>query len=148
MSGFSSERRSLFINTKTSSEEEAINSGFRWLLLQNTEENRKSLFLAVNSVDSLRGAILSTLGESAVRALVSKGRMNFSRALLRLITVSNAAPLWEAKSSVVLALYPDRVLLGVLDSCPTISQILLVPRRLSDIEEWIPKWNAMDLKSQ
>lgn len=145
MSESSSRRRSSFFIKYEASSEEAISSGFRWLLLQTSEENRKSLFLAVPSLSSLQGKILPVIGEPAVRALTNNGRMNFNRAFLRLVTVSNPTALQNAESSTVLALYPNCPLLRILDDCPMMSSILVIPAHFSEIKSWIAKWNAREL---
>ncbi len=76
----SSKRRSFFIKCGTPNGE-AISSGFRWLV-ENADKNQKS-FVAVPSARSLKRTMQSVLGESAVRALATNGRINFNKILLR-----------------------------------------------------------------
>lgn len=137
-------KRHLFFIKCNVPSEEAISFGFRWLV-ERTEG--KKAFLAVPSTRALEGTVLSVLGEPAVRALRIKGRMNFNRIFLRLVTISDTASLRDAKSSTVLALYPNQTLLEVLDSYPEISSILAVPKHFSEIKHWALKWNAVDLET-
>jgi hypothetical protein len=92
-------RSSFFIKCEEVPSEEAINSGFRWLI-ESAEKGQK-VFLVVPSETFLKGTLQSVLGEPAIRALAKNGRINFNRLFLRLVTTRSTNSLQNAQPSIV-----------------------------------------------
>jgi len=141
------ERKRYYIHTE-GADENAMRLAFGWLL-QSVERSRTAVtaLLAIPVKDNLRGSISSVIGKNAARALAS-GRavpISQSSAKLRLITERTRLTSWEGGS--VLAAYPTKKLLDMLDEMYGISEILVVPWRLAEVQYWIDMWAPLDIRS-
>lgn len=122
---------------------DAVKRGLVWLLGLGRKENRKSALLAVPVMDNLSGVIEEVLGERAIKALKQGSTVNLE-------SVVSVSLLTERKDvfnhqGPVIAIYPNKKLLDKIDNMRGVTDVLVIPWSLQEIQYWIETWQALEL---
>lgn len=125
-------------------DEEAIRSAFQWLLSygEESEDNRHAI-LAVNTKSVLDGVISSVVGEDVVKQLKNTKKVNLDEGELHLVTKRIDASSWDKGPALVI--YPDKDLLDKIDEMSKVTDVLVVPWKIEEIQFWIDQWGATEL---
>jgi len=131
-------RKSLFIRSE-GSDEGNVKKAFSWLL----QNSKTRGFIAVRGYGNLDGVIRNVIGDIAIKALRSQGRLAVSGAEILLITERKL--IYNGQNSLLVAFFPSAKFLDQLDSIENVSAMLVVPWSFSEVEPWIKTWNATEL---
>lgn len=126
-------------------DEQAMRRAFQWLLdLVARAEAGTPALLVVPTKANLRGIITSVVGKDVAKLLAAGQPVRLTpKYELRLATKRTLPAYWEGGP--VLAAYPTKQLLDMLDDIPGISHILVVPSNLQEVEYWIDTWMAPEI---
>ncbi|MEE9261472.1 MAG: hypothetical protein V3U95_02700 [Dehalococcoidia bacterium] len=121
---------------------------FAWLLesVKNSKTAVTAL-LAIPTKANLSGLISKVIGDRVARELASGKAVPMQHSLsdIRLITQRTKLTSW--RGGPVLAAYPTKQLLDMLDDMYGITEILVVPWRLAEIQSWVDTWGPQKLGS-
>jgi hypothetical protein len=136
-------RSSLYIKTH-GVDEAAISAGLAWLLdLARKDSSKRLALLAVPVKSNLRGAVSSVIGETSTRALQQGKKLTISSTVqVSLLTERERIYSW---SGPVLAIYPTKRLLDIVDGLIGITDVLVIPWTLDEVQYWIDTWSAIEL---
>jgi len=138
------ERSSMYIHFQPGEYQQAITKGITWLMqLAKSDANKRSALLAVPTLSNLRGDISSVIGDKAVTTF-NKGQTVLLNNLLEvsLMTERKALYSWNGP---ILAIYPTKKLLDQIDSLPGVTDVLVIPWNIQEVEYWIDTWAATEL---
>jgi hypothetical protein len=119
----------------------AVSRGILWLSQVVLDD--KVGYLAVPIKRNVKhGTISDAIGDAAAKALVNgtKSVTLPSGHDLRLFTKKTAPGIVHGEP--ILVVYPDVKLLEVVDGIQGVSDILVVPWTLAEVEPWVEKWGA------
>ena len=128
-------------------QEEPVEKGFYWLLDTAKREGSQYCYMAVPTLQNLDGVIATSLGEDLVKRLTRDKSISVSYegARLNLIILTDRIAPYSPHKGPALVFYPDVRLLEKIDNRYAITDVLVVPWIMKDIEEWIQTWNAREL---
>lgn len=121
----------------------AVRQGFGWLLELGRKENKKSALLAVPVLDNLRGVIEEVLGERAIKALKQGNGINLD-SVVTISLVTERKDVFNHQGP-VLAVYPNKKLLDKIDNIRGVTDVLVIPWSLQEVQYWIETWQAVEL---
>jgi hypothetical protein len=138
-------RSSLYIQTEGPNQQ-AVDIGFHWLVQTGVKKN-SSIMLAVIQ-KSILDRVLPTPIENSLKHFkkhekltISIGQANLQLGLLT-TTQRTTAYNW---TGAVLAIYPDKKLLDTIDDISGITDVLIVPHNMSEVQYWIDTWEADEI---
>lgn len=139
-------RRKLYISSYGPMEE-PIKQGFVWLWDTAVRENTLRAYLAVPTLRNLDGVVADCLGNAFVKELKRDKRMSVSHegASLTIGLLTERIDPYSSYQGPALVLYPNARLLEKMDDHDKVTDVLVVPWIMADIEEWIQIWNAQEL---
>jgi hypothetical protein len=121
----------------------ALAEGLVWLF-KNAKNQRISLAMPnKNILDS--DEISLVFGPARIKSLKKFGNAEFGDAKVKLIMPQDKGH--DCEDSPILAVYPDRKFLDMLDSIQNVSAILAIPWGKGDVEEWKKIWDVTELRS-
>ena len=160
------QRNSLYIDTY-GPDEDAVARGFQWLCQTAASQESLSGTIAVLVLGNLDGVIKDVLGEKVTRPLAKDKKINLIYATTEAETEIELSLLFLRKrlrrfiSGPVLAFYPDKAMLDMIDDMGSVSDVLVVPwlpvneakamttsLPLSvdeDVKNWLDTWQAQIL---
>lgn len=124
---------------------EAIKRGIGWLFELGHKENKKAALLAVPVLDNLSGAIEEVLGEKAIKALKQGNGINLD-SVVTISLVTERKDVFNHQGP-VLAVYPNKKLLDKIDNIRGVTDVLVIPWSLQEVQYWIDTWQATELGS-
>jgi len=124
---------------------DAVKRGLVWLLELGRKENKKSALLAVPVLDNLSGVIEEVLGERAIKALKQGSGINLD-AVVTVSLVTERKDIFNHQGP-VLAVYPNKKLLDKIDNIRGVTDVLVIPWSLQEVQYWIETWQATELGS-
>lgn len=140
-------RKRYYIHTE-GPDEHAVRLGFAWLADSAKHAGAPvTALLAVTVKDNLRGVISNVIGDQIVTALAAGKTVPIAHTpiSIRLITLRTKHSILQGGP--VLALYPTKKLLDMLDELYGVTEILVVPWRLAPVQYWIDTWAPQELTS-
>ncbi len=111
-----------------------------WLIKNSKDRG----FVAVNIPRSLDAVLENVLPDIDIRGLKSRGKTTIESVELVRLTTNKTVP--DAGTCPIVAFHPTNRLLNRLDSILNVSALLVVPITLKEIDGWIKKWVAKELK--
>ena len=157
------QRNSLYIDT-FGPDEDAVARGFQWLCQTAASQEDLSGTIAVLVLGNLNGVIQDVLGEKVTRPLAKDKTINLIYATTEAETVIELSLLFLRKrlsrfiSGPVLAFYPDKAMLDMIDDMGSVSDVLVIPWLAvnetkamtsslplsvdNDVKHWIDTWQA------
>lgn len=129
-------------------DENAMRSAFVWLLESaKCSKTAVTALLAIPVKDNLRGIISKVIGDRVARELASGKAVPIQQSSsdIRLITQRTKLIGW--RGGPVLAAYPTKQLLDMLDDMYGMAEILVVPWRLAEVQYWVATWAPQELGS-
>lgn len=160
------QRNSLYIDTY-GADEDAIARGFHWLCQAATRQENLSGTIAVLVLGHLNYVIQDTLGEDITRPLAKNKKVELTYPSSTGETEIELSLLFLRMRSIglisgpVLAFYPNKLMLDMIDDMGSVSDVLVIPWRpvseskamtgsppLSideDVKGWIDTWQAQIL---
>lgn len=141
------ERNRYYIHTE-GIDENAMRLAFAWLLESvKRSETAVSALLAIPVKANLRGIISKVIGERIARELASGKAVPLSQSSSELRLITQRSKLTSWRGGPVLAAYPTKELLDMLDDMRMITEILVVPWRLAEVQYWIDTWTPLEIRS-
>lgn len=139
-------RRKLYVSSY-GPKEMPIKIGFFWLLDAAVRERRDHAYLAVPVLQNLDGVIAIALGKTLVKRLKRDKSIpvSYEGASLNLILLTDRIDSNSPHNGPALVFYPNARLLEKIDDRCEITDVLVVPWIMKDIEEWIQSCNAQEL---
>lgn len=127
--------------------EEPIKIGFRWLLNAALREGKTQAYLAAPTMRILDGVVADCLGNAFVKVLKRDKRISVSHegARLALGLLTERIDPYSPYQGPALVMYPNARLLEKVDDHHEVTDVLVVPWIMADIEEWIQIWHAQEL---
>ncbi len=98
-------------------------------------------YIAVNTKQTIEN-IDDTIGRDVAQKLIAGKPVTFSGVHLEIFTLRTTP---GSVAGPILALYPKKDLLDVIDDMPGLGDVLVVPWVLSDVEPWVAQWGVMEL---
>ena len=130
-------------------DERAMALAFAWLLEKVSQSKTPvTALLAIPGKDNLRrGVITKIIGDQLAKSLASGKAVPIpqSSSDIRLITQRTKPTGW--RGGPVLAAYPTKQLLDMLDDMHGVTEVLVVPWRLSEVQYWLDTWAPEELGS-
>lgn len=130
------------------SDEQAMGLAFAWLL-ETVKQSKTAMtaLLAIPGKDNLRGVISKVIGDRAASRLASGKAVPIpqSSSDICLITQRTKLPSW--RGGPVLVAYPTKQLLDMIDDMYGVTEILVVPWLLSEVQYWLNTWAPQELGS-
>ncbi|RJQ65746.1 MAG: hypothetical protein C4519_27325 [Desulfobacteraceae bacterium] len=140
------ERARFYINSE-GPDESAIGIGIKWLaeIGKDNPKKRKSLF-AINQLHELEdGSILADfLGDKRARQLRQSKQIEFKDDFSMNLFLARQRDLYSWNGP-VLALYPTAKLLDKVEDLYEVTDILVISRRIEEIQPWIYTWGVPEL---
>jgi len=136
-------RSSFYIDSEGGTSD-ALARGFDWLEELACENPRKRHALVAHPAKSgVLKVLWPVIGDDAARALVKNGVVRLSSGVeASLLFERRHMHLWEGP---VLAVYPTKRLLDMVDQLHGVTDVLVIPWRLEEVLFWIKAWEAMPL---
>ncbi|MCY4020012.1 MAG: hypothetical protein OXG39_11445 [Chloroflexi bacterium] len=127
--------------------EKPIKQGFVWLWDTAVRENTLGAYLAVPTLQNLDGVVADCLGNEFVKELKRDKRMMVSHegASLTFDLLTERIDTSSSYQGPALVMYPNARLLEKMDDDDRVTDVLVVPWIMADIEEWIQIWRAQQL---
>lgn len=122
---------------------EFIIRGIAWLLELAKTDNKKTALLSVPLLSNLDQAISEVLGEKAVKVL-KQGKPVSIDGVVSLGLATERKTVFN-HSGAVLAVYPNKKLLNSIDDMREVTDILVIPWSMQEVQYWIDTWNAREL---
>jgi hypothetical protein len=123
-----------------------VTEGFQWLLnLAKNDPKKKSALLAVPILSNLDYDITSVLGKILVKKLVAGNRITLN-SILELSLLIERRPLYSWNGP-ILAIFPSKKLLDIIDRMSNVTDVLVIPWLLKNVQDWIDTWSAIPLGS-
>lgn len=133
---------SIYLNE--SPNKSAIVKGFSWLIeLGNNNVNKRSALLAVPVKSNLQGDIISVIGDTAEKRL-RKGEMVTVKSTVQLSLLTERQTIYSWNGP-ILAIYPTKKLLDKIDGLKEVTDVLVIPWTLEEVQYWIDTWSAIEL---
>lgn len=129
-------------------DEQAMGLAFAWLL--ETGKHSKTAMtalLAIPAKDNLRGVISKVIGDRVARELASGKAVPIQQSSSDICLITQRTKLTSWRGGPVLVAYPTKQLLDMLDDMYGITEILVVPWRLSEVQYWLDTWAPQELGS-
>lgn len=140
------QRSSIYIRFRPGEYRQAIIKGFAWLLeLAKSDTSKSSALLAVPAQFTLRGDISSVIGDKAVSSL-TKGHAFTLNSFVKVSLLTERIALYSWNGP-ILAIYPTKKLLDKIDSLTGVTDVLVIPWTLQEVQYWIDTWAATELGS-
>ncbi|MDX6768926.1 MAG: hypothetical protein SF051_05295 [Elusimicrobiota bacterium] len=138
-------RKSLFIRSY-GSDVETLKKGLVWLgRLAESDPAKRKAAIAVYTKGQLSGTTIETvLGTPACKALAKGQTVGFGKATLSLITARERIYSWNGP---ILAAYPPKKLLDALDDVTGVTDLMVIPWTMEEIDFWVKAWSAEELGS-
>jgi hypothetical protein len=137
-------RSSIYIHFQPGEYQQAIIKGIAWLIqLAESDTSKRSALLAVPTHSNLRGYISSVIGDKAV-ARFNKGQTVILNDLVEVYLLTERKVLYSWNGP-VLAIYPTKRLLDKIDSLPGVTDVLVIPWTIQEVQDWIDTWAATEL---
>ena len=142
-------RRKLYISSY-GPDEEPIKIGYRWLLDAAVREGQTQAYLAALTMRILDGVVADCLGNAFVKVLKRDKRISVSHdgAGLTLDLLTERIDSTSRYQGPALVMYPNARLLEKMDDHHEVTDVLVVPWIMADIEEWIQIWHAQELRTE
>lgn len=138
------ERSSIYIHFQPGEYRQAIIKGVAWLVqLAKSDASKRSALLAVPTHLNLRGDISSVIGDKAVTRF-NKGQTVMLKDLVEVSLLTERKVLYSWNGP-VLAIYPTKRLLDEIDSLPGVTDVLVIPWTIQEVQNWIDTWAATEL---
>lgn len=140
------ERSSIYIHFQPGEYHQTIIKGVAWLIqLAKSDASKSSALLAVPVHSTLRGDISSVIGDKAVTSF-NKGNAVMLNNLVKvsLLTERTVQYSWNGP---VLAIYPTKRLLDKIDSLTGVTDVLVIPWTIQEVQYWIDTWVATELSA-
>lgn len=140
------ERSSIYIHFQPGEYHQTIIKGVAWLIqLAKSDASKSSALLAVPVHSTLRGDISSVIGDKAVTSF-NKGNTVMLNNLVKvsLLTERTVQYSWNGP---VLAIYPTKRLLDKIDSLTGVTDVLVIPWTIQEVQYWIDTWVATELSA-
>ena len=143
VTGGPADRQAFYIRSEGTNEV-AVRRGIQWLLdLGRANPRKRSALLAVPARGNLRGVISDVLGVENAKILSDGGTLRMNGVVdLALLTKLKMVSQWDGP---VLAVYPARDMLNSIDAISGVTDMLLVPWNIKEVEFWINAWSATEL---
>jgi hypothetical protein len=135
-------RTSLYVKSE-GPKSDAMKRGFGWLLGLAQNENKKSGLLAIPVLDNLQGVIAEVLGDNAVKSLRQGNSINLN-SIVSVSIITERKDVFNHQGP-VLAAYPNKKLLDKIDNMRGVSDVLVIPWSLQQVQYWIETWQAVEL---
>jgi hypothetical protein len=142
--GMKAQRSSLYIKTEGVNEQ-AIAKGLAWLVaLGNNDVNKRSALLAVPLKANLQDAISSVMRETNVKRLGKGEKVTISNSNVQisLLTERKTIYSWDGP---ILVIYPTKRLLDKIDGLTEVTDVLVIPWTLEEVQFWVDTWSAIEL---
>jgi hypothetical protein len=138
------QRSSIYIHFQPGEYHQAITKGFAWLIeLAKSDTGKSSALLAVPAQSTLRGDISSVIGDKAVTSL-TRGHTVTLNNLVKVSLLTERIVLYSWNGP-VLAIYPTKRLLDKVDSVTGVTDVLVIPLTIQEVQYWIDTWAATEL---
>ena len=138
------ERSSIYIHFQPGEYQQAIINGIAWLIqLAESDTSKRSALLAVPTLLNLRGDISSIIGDKAVTRF-NKGQTVILNNLVEVSLLTERKNLYSWNGP-ILAIYPTKKLLDKIDSLPDVTDVLVIPWNIQEVQDWIDTWAATEL---
>jgi hypothetical protein len=98
-------------------------------------------YIAVNTKQVIEN-IADTIGRDVAQKLIAGKPVAILGVHLEIFTLRTTP---GSVAGPILALYPKKDLLDVIDDMPGLGDVLVVPWVLSDVEPWVAQWGVMEL---
>ena len=160
------QRNSLYIDTY-GGDEDAVARGFHWLCQTVANRDNLSGTIAVLVLGNLNDVIQDVLGEEITRPLAKDKKLKLNYPTSTGETVIELSPLFLRMRSIgfisgpVLAFYPNKAMLDMIDDMGSVSDVLVIPwlpvneaKAMTnsiplsvdkDVKHWIETWQAQIL---
>lgn len=138
--------RKLYISSN-GPEAEPVKKGFFWLLETAVRAGSDGAYLVTLSLGNLEGAISEALGEDLVKLLERDKSVTvvLEGASVNLDLLTERIDSGSIHKGPALVIYPNAKMLERVDDHDEITDVLVVPWIMEDIQEWIETWNAQEL---
>lgn len=137
------DRKSYYIKPE-SDPKETLMRALEWLSEACKRSNSQKAFLAANSMGVLDGIIKDALGKDAVNLLKRGGNVTLDGSI-KITLITDRKSIFSASNSPILAVYASRDFIDKIDGIENVSEILLLPWTLDEIQPWIRTWKASAL---
>jgi hypothetical protein len=125
--------------TDTDPPENGIRLAFKWLL--ENPASRNGVIVAANTNGVLERALMEVFDRQQATKIVQEKIKQIDG--IGLTTVTEKRTFWQsANNRILLALYPDKRFLDVIDSINGVSEMVVVPWTMREIEDWKSARNA------
>lgn len=127
-----------------------VKQGFRWLLDTAAREHSQQTYMAVPVLQNLDGIISESLGRDLINQLKRDRSMpiSYQRANFNLVLLTDRINPYSPDKGPALVLYPNARLLEKLDDRYQVTDMLVIPWIMKDIEDWKQTWNAQILGNE
>lgn len=140
------QRSSIYIRFQPGEYRQAIRNGFAWLIqLSKSDTSKSAALLAAPTQSTLRGDISSVIGDKAMSNLTRGHAVTLnSSAKVSLLTERTVLYSWNGP---ILAICPTKKLLDKIDGLIGVTDVLVIPWILQEVQYWIDTWAATELGS-
>lgn len=111
------------------------------LAIELRKKNDKDIILYVPTMKNIEGTTIEeALGQKIIRKLKKDKSIGIGKEhKLKLKTKRTFGEKWT--SDIILGIYVDEKMLGVLDDCEFATAIIVVPWTMEEVSWWIETWN-------
>ena len=136
-------RTTSYLEVKENGLQEII-TGFAWLIkLAQGDSSKKSALIATPLLKTLEDDVAPILGKQTVALLAEGNEVNIDVILkLTLMTERKTRDSWPGP---ILAVYPTRKLLELIDGLSGVTDLLVISRRIWSIKDWVDTWRVSPL---
>lgn len=138
-----SKRKSLYV-TSRGPNVDALRQGLVWLgRLTEADPAKRKAAIAIATKGQLGGTVIEEiLGARACKALANGDSVLFGKATLNLITKRDRIYSWNGP---ILAVYPSKQFLDALDDLAGVTDFMLIPWTMEEVQFWIKAWTAEEV---
>jgi len=127
-------------------DEDAMRFAFAWLL-ESVKRSQAAVtaLLAIPVKDNLRGIITKVIGNKVAKHLASGKAVSIQQSASDIFLITQRIKPTGWRGGPVLVAYPTKEFLDMLDDMYGVTEILVVPWRLAEIQYWIDTWGPQEL---
>jgi len=128
-------------------DEDAMRLAFAWLLESvKRSQTAVTALLAIPVKDNLRGIITKVIGDKVARHLASGRAVPIEQSASDILLITQRAKPIGWRGGPVLAAYPTKELLDMLDDLYGVTEMVVVPWRLAEVQYWVETWAPQELR--
>jgi hypothetical protein len=125
-------------------DEIAILNGFRWLIRQCANKEKVGI-VATPQQQSLANVLRNLkISNMNIKGFFQDKCIRIDEAAIQLLNSKMEIP--YGHEGIILAVYPNKQLLATIDKMTNIASILVIPRIMSECQEWLTNKNACEIR--